>query len=84
MAGKKDLGLINSKGKPVSQYHRYKKLKSAVRRALEVAIESKDSIQIWDYERGQEVANIFVKGYRGRRDYLLEPTNPRAFYSRWQ
>jgi hypothetical protein len=83
MSGKKSLTLLKGNA-PVHARFRYKSLKTAVRRAIDLVIEMKKDITIWDVETGQEIAIVAIKQDREFKQYLVKPTRPRIFNERWQ
>jgi len=58
MAGKKDIVLLNSKGHPVNYHFRYKKIQSAIRKAVHLSVDDGMKVQVWHLGRGQELAIV--------------------------
>lgn len=58
MAGRKNIVLLNTKGEPINQYLRYKKVRTAVRRAVDISLQERIRVQVWHIDRGCEVAVV--------------------------
>lgn len=78
MSGKKSLSLLVG-SKVIHPHFRYKHLKTAVRRAFDLNIETKKTITIWDMEGGKVLAIVWSQmgKIQVNTDY------PRIFNSRW-
>jgi hypothetical protein len=68
MSGKKSITLYNGGSKPIHTRYRYKIPERAVYRAILLAMGGKKVIQIWDLERGKELALVT----RGVKSVVLE------------
>jgi len=79
MAGKKDITLLNKQGNPINQHYRYKKLRSAVKKAMQISVSTYSVVQIWDLGKGKELA--LVK--RTKNDVRMEIPHPRVFDNLW-
>ena len=78
MSGSKSLTLFQGNTQVHARF-RYKILKTAVRRAIDVNFQTKKDIVIWDLERGQELARITSQYNR----ICVNTQYPRVFNSRW-
>jgi hypothetical protein len=78
MSGTKGLSLLNE-SKVIHPRFRYKHLKTAVRRAIDLNIETKKTITIWDTEGGRVIAIIWSQTGK----IQVNTDYPRIFNSRW-
>jgi hypothetical protein len=82
MAGHKDLSLRDHKGNVIHTGFRYKHIRTAVRKALDlVMMEGKNEIGILDLSRGFLLASIYR---RGRDDIRIMPHYPTTFKNLWR
>jgi hypothetical protein len=79
MSGKKELILLNEKGARIHNRYCYKILKSAVRRAIDINMNNRYDITIWDNASGQDIAMVVSR----KRSLCVVPTRPRLFNARW-
>jgi len=82
MSGKKSITLLNGGALPVSQYYRYKKLRSAVRRAIDLSLSEGKAVTIYDSERGQTLAVTSRQGTS--QMYSVQVLTPRIFKQLWE
>jgi hypothetical protein len=79
MAGKKSITLLNKQGNPISKFYRYKKLRSAVKKAVDLSVRLPAPVQIWHLDKGKELA--LVKRTNGRLE--MDIPHPRTFDNLW-
>jgi hypothetical protein len=79
MAGKKSITLLNRQGNPINNRYRYKKLRSALRKAVGLSVSHFTTVQVWDLERGKEVALVS----RYKNDVRINIPHPRIFDNLW-
>jgi hypothetical protein len=77
--GKKVIILIDQAGNQIGPKRRYKLLRTAVRRAVEICYETKGPVQIWDTDRGMDYACAVSQADNVR----LCITRPRLFNQLW-
>jgi hypothetical protein len=79
MSGKKSMVLVGKHGHSINHHYCYKKLKSAVRRSMDLAYETREPIMIWHNEAGREVAlvNVVYGSFR------IEAPSPKLFKRLW-
>jgi len=79
MAGKKDITLLNKQGNPINQHYRYKKLRSAVKKAIDLSVRLHAPVQVWHLSKGKELALIHRKADALKMDI----PHPRIFDNLW-
>jgi hypothetical protein len=80
MAGRKNIALIGTNGLYLNQYWRYKKVRTAVRRAIEVSLESGKTVQIWHLDRGLDIAQV----RSGKWGIGVDTSRPTVFRQLWE
>jgi hypothetical protein len=58
MSGMKSITLLDTKGAAIDPRYRYKKVESALNRAVRLSMEMIKTVQIWDLYAGREIATI--------------------------
>jgi hypothetical protein len=79
MAGKKSITLLNKQGHPINQHYRYKKLRSAIKKAVDLSVRLHAPVQVWHLDKGKELALV-------RRDnghLSMDIPHPRIFDNLW-
>ena len=79
MAGRKNIVLLGKHGHKLGRHYNYKKLKSAIRRAMDIAQEKQQTVQIWHEDAGQEVALVITT----RGSIRVDTHSPRLFNRLW-
>ncbi len=79
MAGRKNIALLDELGRPIHFRFRYKKVRSAVRKAVEVSIQNRIRVQVWHLDRGQEVALV----RSGKWGVGIDTPHPNTFIQLW-
>ena len=80
MAGKKNIVLLNKKGLPINQHFRYKKVQSAIRKAVHLSVDDGLRVQVWHLGQGKELA---VVGHTPAGVYINTPY-PASFARLWR
>jgi hypothetical protein len=80
MAGRKSMVLVGRNGHSMGSHFCYKKLKSAVRRSMDLAYSTRAPVMIWHNDAGREVAlvNVVYGSFR------IEAPSPKLFKSLWE
>jgi hypothetical protein len=81
VAGKKNLTLLDKRGRPHHLRFRYKKLRSAVKRAEDLLIAEGKYCQIYDLTR-EEVLAAMVKDGDGIHLLIVKPNTFRALWAK--
>jgi hypothetical protein len=79
MAGAKSITLLNKQGHPINQHYRYKKLRSAIKKAVDLSVRLHAPVQVWHLTRGKELALV----RRTATELKVDIPHPRTFDNLW-
>jgi len=80
MAGHKNLSLRDAKGNVIHSGFRYKHIRTAIRKALDLTMTEGKAVGILDLSRGFLLATVYR---HGRNDISIVPHYPTTFKNLW-